>query len=60
LIAGIERYKSAVADRWHTPGHKGLLWADDITEIDGGGFLFPDKLTEQAEARAAAVYKAKK
>jgi hypothetical protein len=51
----IERYKLLAADRWHTPGHKGLLWADDITEIDGDEF-FPADAVVSAQETAAQFY----
>ena len=53
-----QKYKSLVADRWHTPGHKGVLWDDDITEIDDGEY-FPAGAVEQAQKDAAALYGAK-
>ena len=48
-------YKSRVFDRWHTPGHKGVLWGDDITEIDDGKF-FPADAIEKAQRAAAVLY----
>lgn len=54
-----QSYKSAVTDRWHTPGHKGLLWDDDITEISDGEF-FPADAIEKAQQRAAQLYGAKR
>ena len=53
-----QSYKSAVTDRWHTPGHKGLLWDDDITEISDGEF-FPADTIEKAQQKAAKLYGAK-
>lgn len=50
-----ELFNSGAIDRWHTPGHKGYLWADDVTELDGGE-LFPGDAVKKAEARAADVY----
>ncbi len=53
-----QEYKSLVADRWHTPGHKGILWDDDITEIDDGKY-FPANAVEKAQEDAAILYGAK-
>ncbi len=54
----IQKYAAAGFDRWHTPGHKGMLWGDDITELDGGDF-FPAGELEKAQSYAAAAFKAK-
>ena len=48
-------YKTAVTDRWHTPGHKGILWDDDITEIDDGNY-FPAGAIDAAQKNAARLY----
>ena len=53
-----QEYKSRVSDRWHTPGHKGILWDDDITEIDDGNF-FPSDSVRKAQSDAAVFYGAR-
>lgn len=50
-----ESYKRIIKDRWHTPGHKGILWPDDLTEIDEGDF-FPGTAIFEAEKVAAKAY----
>lgn len=47
-------YAAAAFDRWHTPGHKGRLHAQDITELPDPSF-FPEDCVEQAERAAAAA-----
>lgn len=54
----IQLFTKAVTDRWHTPGHKGMLWQDDISEM-GGGDIFPGSELEKAQDLAAKVFGAK-
>ncbi|MDR2201536.1 MAG: hypothetical protein LBP26_02030 [Clostridiales bacterium] len=53
-----EEYKRGVADRWHTPGHKGVLWADDLTEVDGGR-RYPGDAVIRAQKTVAELYGAR-
>ena len=38
----VKRYAKQKNLRLHMPGHKGKLYAEDITEIDGAGVLYSD------------------
>lgn len=51
----IERYKATKPHSYHTPGHKGTLSEDDITELVGGAY-FPSDAVQKAEAEVAKIY----
>jgi len=53
----IADYKKQKANRWHTPGHKGVLNSFDITELVCDEKL--QKLLENAQKRVAQFYSAK-
>lgn len=59
ISSKIELYGKNIADRWHTPGHKGLLWNDDITEIGNDGDVFPADEVINAQKLAAEIFGAK-
>lgn len=46
----LQNYK---ADRYHTPGHKGLLASTDITELED---MFPLDIVAKAESDTAKIY----
>lgn len=54
----IDKYTGKAKLRFHTPGHKGLLCNDDITEINDSN-LFPADCITKAQNDAAAFYGAK-
>lgn len=52
------KYKNSGFDIWHTPGHKGVVNPQDITEIADGNF-FPSDSILKAEKFAGKIYGAK-
>ena len=48
----IKEYLALAKDRWHTPGHKGVLCDRDITEIDDS---FPGDAIAEAEQNTAKL-----
>lgn len=48
----IKEYTASATDRWHTPGHKGVLCSNDITEIDDS---FPGTAVDEAERNTAKL-----
>lgn len=48
----IDRYIALTKQRWHTPGHKGLMDARDITEIDDS---FPGDAVKRAQEETAKL-----
>ncbi|MDE5562860.1 MAG: DegT/DnrJ/EryC1/StrS family aminotransferase [Clostridiales bacterium] len=59
MSLGDQLRKAAEGDRLrlHTPGHKGVVFEFDLTELSDGSF--PADCVEQAEKRAAEIYGAR-
>lgn len=55
IASAVKAYIQKNPLRFHTPGHKGKLLSEDITEIDGGR-LFPASEIELAESKIAEAY----
>lgn len=55
IASAVKAYVEKKPLRFHTPGHKGALLSEDITEIDDGK-LFPSDEIVRAEERIAAYY----
>lgn len=57
LSDAVKKYAESARARFHTPGHKGKLCSEDITEIEDE---FPLDEVAAAEAKTAAYYGAKR
>ncbi len=56
ISAAINAYVAQNADRYHTPGHKGVLCVGDITELGVSGQWFPADALTKAQTDTAALY----
>ncbi|MCI8612225.1 MAG: hypothetical protein HFE48_00800 [Clostridia bacterium] len=55
----MKKYADGGFKRWHTPGHKGSLDLNDLTEIGGDGGVFPSLGVYKAQEKAAKFYGSK-